>query len=797
MVDVFNGMRIHSSSRNRSKWKSVKMGKLRCYSISNRFACVTASLLLLWCWVFLLFSGNSTGKQFYSSVAADAGIFSDSKGSVPVVHLVLPILLCVSICTLFLVDTSQNVASSSRGYISLKLLKSPYSAEFQFNRWLTKMRGGDINILRFIIIFVLVPSMIYVLSVIKRHLSGSNNMGQLEMISEGANAFAMMAEVNMAFFLIPVSKGYNPLLRLFGLSPILATQIHIWAGRIGAVGVIVHGIGHILKWHIDDSEDSTNIYNSIVPSKYCWQNFGKNDKECYPVFRNFTGTVSMICFIGILLSSLNFVRRRYYRLFYRFHIILGPVVIISACMHHPRIVLYLSPGILYYLSSSVPSYIKVSSTRYYAKGINLISSRTIPYSGGCVELSFECDPFLAQKHVAQYVRICVPQISFMDFHPFTIIPSYRNPSAMNVIFRPTGNFTNKLSRTLALADRSKVDFLLDGVYFGPNRVEQALQHDDVYMVAGGIGITPFISFILVLFRLFHQHLSNDNKIILPVQRLTLHWICRDEGLIQHIIKHYFSSICNDELEFFPNFPKFRVIVHHTDSNLHSNESRVPVMAAFDFEDNEMISSQVIDANGDLPDIPISSKTRKGAKFQPSYSSSPALSISGNITTFVACSCIAWVGLWIIWSQYINDILKNKYDVVVRIWGILAAYVTSYAIALLMESFLNVIPIYAKFKETNSDGVEIQLREMNAIPVRSIDDNEGLHRSIDRKLVQIEHSRGRPDIRSIFSDISSADCPGLFLCGPSTLTKAAKEICIESGACASKKKCAIYEESFTI
>merc|ERR1719223_1023485 len=139
-------------------------------------------------------------------------------------------------------------------------------------------------------------------------------------IMEASNSFAMMADLMFAFLLIPVTKGFNILLITFGVHPIDATLVHIWIGRMGAFGAIVHGMGHTLRYII--SEDTT-LSDMMIPSQQCWHQITNNDESCYDVFRNFTGVVSVLAYIGILFTSLGSIRRNFYRIFYHCHMFFG------------------------------------------------------------------------------------------------------------------------------------------------------------------------------------------------------------------------------------------------------------------------------------------------------------------------------------------------------------------------------------------------------------------------------------------------------------------------------------------
>jgi len=787
------------------------MGKFFTLStLYNRIAFVMTSLLLLWSLGYVLYSGSTQGKEFYKDIAS--GITGDGKAGVPVINLALPLLLAGSLCSIFLVESSVQVSI-------------PFSRSWSANKLSRMLTGGDLDLWYFNVVFLLIPCTVYVLSVIYRHFHNGLKSTD-KYLMEGANSFGMMAEVAMAFFLVPVSKGFNPLLVVFGLDPIYATKIHIWAGRIGAFGVIVHGVGHCLRWFLDEE---LTVLGEIWPPQSCWN--GVASKYCYNYFRNLTGIISGIAFSGILMTSLEFIRRRYYRVFYACHMIFMPIVFGAAIMHHPRLIFYLCPGILYYFATSMPMIMQLIAN-YSKGGTRLLSVKHIPYSGNCVEMCFEADAFVAQNKAAQYVRLRIPQVALAEAsHPFTIVPSPADPTSLRIIFRETGKFTKELSRQLASTwYRERLVFLLDGIYSGPDRLQQALHHDSVVMVAGGIGITPFISLMFSLFSHLDQSTAFKGEKVIPMTNsVTLHWVCRDEGLIQHVITNYFSQLFSDgslgSNMSRRDFPTFRIIIHHTSPELvqgnGSDISRVPVLACFtiDDEDEKEDESSSPQSEERAPDDQIESEVvvcnQSGVKFETAHFAPCRQSVVGNLPSFVLFSSIGFLSLMVLWRHYESEILPNKYSTSVRVWGLLIASLLSVLLSIAAEvligphlsSFQNFIVSW-RSKPANADSIDVQLSQMDAARVSSEDDSQH-HRALhavkhgdeECKVTTIQHSRGRLSESELLPYLNESDFPALFLCGPTNLLKSVRSAVRTSEGFRScgiqEKRCAIYTESFEL
>jgi hypothetical protein len=78
--------------------------------------------------------------------------------------------------------------------------------------------------------------------------------------------------------------------------------------------------------------------------------------------------------------------------------------------------------------------------------------------------------------------------------------------------------------------------ILDGFYRGGDRCLQALQHDQVTIVTGGVGITPFLSMIPAIFQALREQEDNFLK------KIDIHWSCREAGLETFVVQEYLNDI---------------------------------------------------------------------------------------------------------------------------------------------------------------------------------------------------------------------------------------------------------------
>uniref|UniRef100_A0A6U6I807 FAD-binding FR-type domain-containing protein n=1 Tax=Odontella aurita TaxID=265563 RepID=A0A6U6I807_9STRA len=610
--------------------------------------------------------------------------------------------------------------------------------------------------------------------------------------------------------------------------------------------------------HDDDNEACTAFQPSCVSPH--------TDCTCYHHFRNFTGLVALIFLLVILLSSLGPVRRKSFRLFYLIHMLSAPVVLIAAVMHYHRMVLYVSPSLLYYAACSIPNWVQAWFGRAKDGGVKIVSIREIPSAtaGGetrqVVDLTLEAtSEALRRYRPGQYLRVCVPSISSV-WHPFTTNRVYvegrPRGDKIRLLFRSYGPFTRSLAKELLQlgAQQSTMDdesspssrpplLLADGFHGPTDRLSQALGHDVVIIVAGGIGITPYLS-------LLHELRSALARGVGNTRLLKLHWVCRDQKLIDFVRAEYLDVLlaagCRGELG--GGDCALRICIHGTDtdaSNSYSDDPKtepMPEVKAGGTDGEEGVGAWPSNpfkgegANGSSPssaaaDLPaISLADGPGSPFAPSrFASASRDSIFGNLPYFVSFASIAWVGLAFVWYLYRRAIHRDD-EVIPRIWGLGALALISLLVSLIAnfitDSTDSVVwgigrrgGVKVKFspiaEDEPAEEVELfdtckakaaTLEEGAALGQAALDAPSSLHidgggdsdsSQSSKGGVTVEMSRGRPDLYQLLDGMDGASSPALFLCGPMAMMKhirsAARGGCF--GCCPGNAS--VYEEAFEL
>lgn len=229
---------------------------------------------------------------------------------------------------------------------------------------------------------------------------------------------------------------------------------------------------------------------------------------------NVSGSMIMLVIIFITLTSLPPVRRRMFEVFYYSHII-STVVLAVCTFYHSGILVPILASLIWGVDLFVRS-IVMARTRYPRKANLTVISDTV------IELSFPKTAAFAYNP-GQYIYIAIPEISWLQWHPFSISSSPKQ-KVVTLHIRRLGDWTAGL---YSLAEKKReVSILIEGPY---GNVGVDLMGDRKYknimLISGGIGITPMQS-------LCDQLLYETVKDRRELHRLKFIWIERDPILMQ-------------------------------------------------------------------------------------------------------------------------------------------------------------------------------------------------------------------------------------------------------------------------
>lgn len=230
--------------------------------------------------------------------------------------------------------------------------------------------------------------------------------------------------------------------------------------------------------------------------------------------RQFRINASGLALLAIALTVWGFalarLRRRHHHLFQRTHR-LGYLLAALLLLHVPSLQwLYLPLAVLaveYYLSRY---------RRCYAD----CAAQLTPVHGNVVRLDIERPAGMALA-AGHYVRLRIPALSTAEWHEFSLTGRPDAGDAVVLKIRCHGDWTSGLRALLGTADARQLRVDLRGPYASP--AAQALQQREWVLVAGGIGITPFLSLIRELLQEASGH-----------REFHLVWMLREPVLLEWV-----------------------------------------------------------------------------------------------------------------------------------------------------------------------------------------------------------------------------------------------------------------------
>ena len=325
-----------------------------------------------------------------------------------------------------------------------------------------------------------VAQVVYIWTAYVRH---ARKQDGYELLAGTANSFAILALINLALFLVPVSK-HTPLLLALNVPAVQCSDAHC---------------------------------------------------TCQDLLVNFTGLIAGVCFLAILLSSLEYVRRNHYRLFYGCHIGFACAGCIFAVAHWSRLLLYTLPAVVFHALSTGLWLCEFVLRRRDAANGTAMSLWRLPHSNNVYGLTVPLRPSTPPPSPGQWIRlinldtlytvppsnpisVCWTGVPPQHLELSTQSSQYHNQT-LNCFIRSVGPAMRQLTQSEPLR------CAVDGYHGDPNRLDECKNHSHVVLLAGGLGITPMFSLL--------QGLCADHAPS-KIQTVELIWASRDVGLIQLI-----------------------------------------------------------------------------------------------------------------------------------------------------------------------------------------------------------------------------------------------------------------------
>lgn len=570
-------------------------------------------------------------------------------------------------------------------------------------------------------------------------------------------------------------------------------------------------------------------------TQYPWEVFfgrqdpydGTNEEanQCWLALVNLTGLISVLAFVLLAITSLPQVRRYSYALFYRVHIPSAWIMLVMAIWHYPTCALVLIPNIIYYLSFNIPVYVTQNmdnwSLRCKSKQEDeptnspLVEANLI--QGGSVELIFAGTERDFPRHESRFVRVSCPAISPLS-HPFSIFSHHdlqqagtddaidgdnSLPKTISILLRPKGPFTERLTKALfpdyrndesdshessddlqeeldsmsrpLITPASPLGMQVDSYYAGSfHWVDCAMKsHDEILLVAGGVGIVPFLEFLPSLQERIemdtafirttgssdaHSDTLLESNMICGPRRIHLHWYCRQFGLASYVWNKYLSRHIEEAWEGNPSCQgRLKIHLHLTALD--------PTSSSVTARGEEILRNS---HNAGLIKKETYSSTIRPVK-DATFTQIWLLRLLFPGILMIAGTILHWwwYKKFVVDKRFIHDNL------------IIRSYAVAFALALALVVSIVVEKHFRKHdKRTRAEG--------SALAEESPTNMESSGRTNIDSILTV--TGGRPSINSVIQNILQSDRPGVYSCGPHSLMES-----FESAVCSKRADCAFYRE----
>ncbi|KAG2678784.1 hypothetical protein I3760_11G020100 [Carya illinoinensis] len=326
--------------------------------------------------------------------------------------------------------------------------------------------------------------------------------------------FGLLAEACLALLLLPILRGLA-IFRLLGIQFETSVRYHIWVGTAMLTFSTLHGASTLFIWGV-----SHHIQDEI----WKWQKTGR-------IY--LAGEIGLVTGIVIWITALPQIRRKNFELFYYTHHLY--IVFLVFFLFHcgDRHFYMVFPGIFLF---GLDKILRIVQSRPESC---ILAARVYPSKA--IELILPKDPSL--KYTPTSVLFMkIPSISKCQWHSFSITSSSSvNDDSMSVIIKCEGWWTNSLYDLIQAeldsdSEQTKcIPIAVEGPY-GPASVDFR-RYDSLLMIAGGIGITPFLSILQE-----NASAQNSSKYIFPARVQLIYVVKKSEDVcVLNSISSVFQS----------------------------------------------------------------------------------------------------------------------------------------------------------------------------------------------------------------------------------------------------------------
>lgn len=327
---------------------------------------------------------------------------------------------------------------------------------------------------------------------------------------------------------LTASKSNSLFTWLFGIPYERLIGLH-WFSSVAGV---VLGAFHCYVSYVFGGDDNGDSRFSLAFAGGT-PNFGK---FLFDGVNNWSGTILLDAMAAmVFMSFFQFLRRYAFNIWYILHIVFGMLILVMLFLHSVPSAAFVTA---WWALDLVVRYAVMAGLKNSTRAKLRIIGSQHRGKARLVELIVQ-KPEGFQYNAGQFLRLAVPAISAVEFHPISIASAPDEPYIVLQV-RKLGDWTEKLCELAETTDFT--DVLLEGPY-GACSVD--LEDDDKYTmvlcVSGGIGVTPCQS---VGKHLLLKHRQEGRKL----KKLNFVWAVRDLQMVEDIPPLFLGATHNSTNE---------------------------------------------------------------------------------------------------------------------------------------------------------------------------------------------------------------------------------------------------------
>lgn len=301
--------------------------------------------------------------------------------------------------------------------------------------------------------------------------------------------------LNLLF--LPVSRG-SVLFRAIDIPFEHAAKYHVWLGHFMMALFTLHGLFYMIPWYFE---------GQLIKKMLEWQPH---------MIANLPGVISLLAGIAMWVTSFGWVRNKYnFELFFYTHQ-LYIVFVLFMALHVGDFIFNVAFAGLFLFTFD--RFLRFCQSR---SSTGLLSTKLLPC--GTYELVV-AKPQGLKYHALSFIFLNIPGISALQWHPFSVSSSpFDGDDRLKVLIKPYGEWTHQLQdEVVAAVKPGPCPFAIKAAVEGPygHESDYFLHYETLILVAGGIGVSPFVAILRDLLHRYQRDQANlprDVTLIWAVQ----------------------------------------------------------------------------------------------------------------------------------------------------------------------------------------------------------------------------------------------------------------------------------------